>query len=100
MAFHFCLPSCVLVLMEVVSIFVCGETIDIILSPLRTRAPGLQHNLDTAIFLMFENVVGVWCFFQTQPVCNHEGGIDLISFDSLKQRAQVLLNMCLTHLER
>jgi hypothetical protein len=35
----------------------CGEIVVISLSPLKNSYPGLQHNLDAVVFLMFVDIV-------------------------------------------
>src|SRR5438874_3106020 len=58
-----------------------------------------EHDLDTTILFMLENVVAVRCIIQAQAVSDDEGRINFTSLDTFKQRAQIAMNVRLSHLE-
>src|SRR5437763_4657947 len=58
-----------------------------------------EHNLDTTILFMFENVVTVRCIIQAQAVSDDKRRINFTSLDTFKQRTQVAMNVRLSHPE-
>src|SRR2546421_9318012 len=58
-----------------------------------------EHNLDTAILFMFENVIALGRLIQAQAVSDDERRINFASLDTFKQRVQVAMNVCLSHPE-
>src|SRR2546421_10750989 len=59
----------------------------------------LEHDLDTTILFMFEYVVAVRCIVQAQAVSNDKRRINFSSLDTFKQRAQIAMNVRLSHPE-
>src|SRR5207248_7402532 len=58
-----------------------------------------EHNLDTTILFMLENVVAVRCIVQAQAVSDDKRRINFTSLNTFKQRAQVAMNVRLSHPE-
>src|SRR5277367_2325492 len=59
----------------------------------------LHHDLDAAIFLGGENLVGFGRFFQSEAMGDDEGRVDLSALNSFHQRLHVFLNVGLPHLK-
>lgn len=66
----------------------------------RRRTSGLQHDLDAAVFLVAEGLVGFRHFVERDPVRDDEGRIDLALLDFLEERFEVAMYVRLPHLHR
>jgi hypothetical protein len=56
-----------------------------------------EKDLDAAVLLVAERLVGVRRFLQGKPMGDDERWIDLVFLDSLQQRRKVVLGVSLPH---
>ena len=52
-----------------------------------------NHDLDAIVFFISEGLVGLWAFFERDPMGDDEGRIDLAFNDQVQKWSEVLLHV-------